>query len=68
VAPRTDFERSVVDEIVTRRYQRGGPFIVTTNLSVGGMAQALGDRVASRLNGGRTLCVLGQDQRMGRSV
>ena len=68
VAPRTDFERSVVDEIVTRRYQRGGPFIVTTNLSVSGMGQALGDRVASRLNGGRTLCVLGQDQRMGRSA
>ncbi len=63
VAPRTDFERSVLDELITRRWQYGGPTLLTTNLTAGEAASALGARAASRLSALEWLPMSGLDLR-----
>ena len=62
VAPRTDFERSMIDELVTRRHAQAGLTIVTTNLH-GELGDVLGERVASRLHNGSFVSVVGTDRR-----
>ena len=68
VAPRTDFERAVIDELISRRYRTGGPCIVTTTLSAQEFGETLGARIASRLFEGRLTWVAGRDRRMGMTA
>ena len=63
VAPRTEFEQSVLDELITRRWQHGGPTLVTTNLTEREAAAAFGGRAASRLSALEWLPVPGIDLR-----
>lgn len=62
ILPRTEFERSVLDELITRRWQRGGPTLVTTNLAQGEIEGNLSPRVVSRL-ADRWLQIPGSDLR-----
>lgn len=65
---RTDFERSVVEEIVGRRYLRGGPFVVTTMLQPSEFAPAFGRQAASRLGSGMLVTIIGPDHRLRRAA
>lgn len=68
VAPRTEFERSVLDELITRRWQYGGPTLLTTNLTEGEVIPALGARAASRLSALEWLPMQGPDRRHRRAA
>ncbi len=63
ILPRTDFEQSVLDELMTRRWQRGGPTLVTTNLTEAELHGSLSPRVASRLSEAKWLVLPGADFR-----
>ena len=63
ILPRTDFERSVLDELLTRRWQRGGPTLVTTNLTEAELHGTLSPRVVSRLSEAKWLALPGADFR-----
>ena len=62
IAPRTEFETSVIDELITRRWQRGGPTLITTNLSEDALSN-LSPRVSSRLTDARWVPLSGADRR-----
>lgn len=60
----TDFERSLADEMITRRYNAAGATIVTSNVGADALDALVGPRSASRL---RQMCrevlVRGNDER-----
>lgn len=60
----TDFERSLADEMITRRYNTAGATVVTSNVGADALDALVGPRSASRL---RQMCreilVRGNDER-----
>lgn len=63
----TGYEQSVIDELVSRRYNYRRPVFIASNLDIAGFDQLVGERTASRLREmGRVMLASGDDERRKR--
>ena len=60
---RTEFVLAAVQEILDLREKWGLPTAISTNLTMNQIKVAWGDRIASRLNGGKMVKFTGKDRR-----
>jgi DNA replication protein DnaC len=60
----TDFVRSTWFEIIDERYSWGYPTVFISNLNISQIADALTDRVASRISSGKVVVMGGKDRRV----
>lgn len=68
-AKATEWTEEITYRLINRRYQDCQPTIVTSNVTPKNLAEALGERVASRLREmGRTAALKGSDRRRPRLV
>lgn len=64
----TEWSITTLYLIIDRRYRGMLPTIVTTNLSLGQIADVLSDRISSRLAAGKVITLKGEDYRTRRTA
>lgn len=64
----SEWSRGVITDLLSHREADQMPTVITSNLSVGKIAETIDARVASRLAGGKVIAMTGNDRRLSRNA